>query len=36
MKTAIIPSSWSGYVQSSLRVMAGLLFIAHGMTKLRG
>ena len=34
MNIGVIPSSWSGYIQSLLRVMAGLLFFAHGSTKL--
>ncbi len=33
MNTGIIPSSWSGYILSALRVITGLLFLAHGTTK---
>jgi putative oxidoreductase len=36
MNTGIIPASWSGYILSALRIMTGLLFLAHGMTKLLG
>lgn len=34
MNTGIIPSSWSGYIVSALRVITGLLFLAHGTAKL--
>lgn len=34
MNFGFIPSSWSGYVQSVLRIMTGLLFLAHGTAKL--
>ena len=34
MNTAIIPSSWSGPILSVLRIIAGLLFLAHGTAKL--
>ena len=34
MNTGIIPSSWSGPILSVLRIVAGLLFLAHGTTKL--
>jgi putative oxidoreductase len=36
MNTGIIPTTWSGYILSALRVIAGLLFLAHGLTKLVG
>ena len=34
MNTGIIPSSWSGPILSLLRIVTGLLFIAHGTVKL--
>ena len=34
MNTGIIPSSWSGPVLSLLRIVTGVLFIAHGTVKL--
>jgi putative oxidoreductase len=34
MLTGIIPTSWSGPLQSALRIMTGLLFLEHGMTKI--
>lgn len=34
MNTAIIPSSWSGPILSVLRIVTGLLFLAHGTAKL--
>lgn len=34
MNTAIIPTSWSGYLLSVLRIFTGLLFFAHGSAKL--
>jgi putative oxidoreductase len=34
MLNGIIPASWSGSLHAALRVMTGLLFLAHGMTKL--
>ena len=34
MNAGIIPSSWSGPILSVLRIMTGLLFLAHGTTKL--
>ncbi len=34
MNTGIIPSSWSGPILSVLRIVTGLLFLAHGTTKL--
>lgn len=33
MNTAIIPSSWSGPILSVLRIISGLLFLAHGTAK---
>lgn len=34
MTTGIIPANWSGPLQSILRIMTGLLFLAHGTAKL--
>ena len=34
MNTSIIPSSWSGPILSLLRIVTGLLFLAHGTAKL--
>ena len=34
MHTGIIPTSWSGPLQAALRVMTGLLFLEHGLTKI--
>ncbi len=34
MLTGIIPTSWSGPLHAALRIMTGLLFLQHGMTKL--
>ena len=34
MNTSIIPSSWSEPILSVLRVITGLLFLAHGTAKL--
>jgi putative oxidoreductase len=34
MNAGIIPSSWSGPILSVLRIMTGLLFLAHGTTKI--
>jgi putative oxidoreductase len=34
MNTSIIPASWSGPLHSLLRIMTGLLFLAHGTAKL--
>lgn len=34
MNTGIIPASWSGPVQSILRIFTGLLFLAHGTAKI--
>jgi len=36
LNTAILPASWSGPLQSILRIMLGLLFLAHGTTKMLG
>jgi putative oxidoreductase len=33
MLNGIIPASWSGATHAALRVMTGLLFLQHGMTK---
>ncbi len=33
MNTSIIPSSWSGPILSLLRIVSGLLFLAHGTAK---
>lgn len=33
MNSGIIPAPWSGPILSLLRIMTGLLFIAHGTTK---
>jgi putative oxidoreductase len=32
----ILPASWSGYTHALLRIMTGLLFLAHGTAKLLG
>ncbi|MBK8771550.1 MAG: DoxX family protein [Rhizobiales bacterium] len=32
----ILPVSWSGYTHAALRIMTGLLFLAHGTAKLLG
>ncbi len=32
----ILPASWSGYTHAALRIMTGLLFLAHGTAKLLG
>lgn len=34
MNTGILPSSWSGPILSVLRIVSGLLFLAHGTAKL--
>ena len=34
MNTGIIPASWSGPLQSILRIITGLLFLAHGSAKI--
>ncbi len=34
MNFAIIPASWSGPILSLLRIITGLLFLAHGTAKL--
>ena len=36
MNTGIIPVSWSGPLHSILRIVTGLLFLAHGTTKWLG
>lgn len=33
MSNGILPASWQGYTQTALRIMTGLLFLAHGTTK---
>jgi putative oxidoreductase len=33
MPTSSIPASWTGPLQAALRIMTGLLFLQHGMTK---
>ena len=34
MNIGIIPANWSGYLLSILRIVTGLLFLAHGTAKL--
>ena len=34
MNSGIIPASWTGPLHAALRIMTGLLFTAHGTTKL--
>jgi putative oxidoreductase len=34
MNASIIPTTWQGPLHAALRVMTGLLFLEHGMTKL--
>jgi putative oxidoreductase len=34
MLNGILPASWQGYTHAALRIMTGLLFLQHGMTKL--
>jgi putative oxidoreductase len=34
MLNGIIPVSWTGALQSALRIVTGLLFLQHGLTKL--
>ena len=34
MLNGIIPTSWSGPLHAALRVVTGLLFLEHGMTKI--
>lgn len=34
MNNGVIPASWSGTLHAALRIIAGLLFVAHGTTKL--
>jgi putative oxidoreductase len=36
MNFGVIPSSWSGPILSVLRIITGLLFFAHGSTKILG
>ena len=36
MLNGIIPASWSGPLQSALRIITGLLFIQHGLAKFTG
>ena len=36
MNTGIVPNSWSGPILSVLRIITGLLFLAHGTAKLFG
>lgn len=33
MLNGILPASWQGYTHAALRIMTGLLFLQHGMTK---
>jgi putative oxidoreductase len=33
MLNGVIPSSWSSPLHAALRIMTGLLFVSHGMTK---
>ncbi len=34
MLNGVLPSSWQGPTHAALRIMSGLLFLAHGTTKL--
>jgi putative oxidoreductase len=34
MLNGILPASWQGYTHAALRIITGLLFLQHGMTKL--
>jgi putative oxidoreductase len=34
MNASIIPTSWQGPLHAALRVMTGLLFLEHGLTKI--
>lgn len=34
MNNGILPASWQGYTHAALRIMTGLLFLAHGTAKL--
>jgi putative oxidoreductase len=34
MLTGIIPTTWSGPLHAALRVITGLLFLEHGLTKI--
>src|SRR5687767_8220598 len=36
MNFGVIPTSWSGPILSVLRIITGLLFFAHGSTKILG
>ena len=36
MNLSILPATWSPYLQSVLRIVAGLLFLEHGTGKLLG
>ena len=36
MNSGIIPAAWSGTILSALRIMTGLLFLAHGTVKFFG
>lgn len=36
MLNGILPASWTGYTHALLRIMTGLLFLAHGTAKLIG
>jgi putative oxidoreductase len=36
MLNGVLPASWSGSLQSALRVITGLLFLQHGTAKLLG
>jgi putative oxidoreductase len=36
MNYSIIPASWSGHILGALRIMTGLLFLAHGTVKFFG
>lgn len=36
MNTGILPASWQGYTHAALRIITGLLFIAHGTAKFFG
>jgi putative oxidoreductase len=36
MLNGIIPATWSSHILAALRVMAGLLFIQHGLPKFTG
>lgn len=34
MSNGILPASWQGYTHAALRIITGLLFLAHGTAKL--